>query len=83
MMQCELNTWRSRLMAKFRSVSKILHSRRFNQDRRQQMNTLINYFQMVLVDVKYQVMQQSLSTVEILIHPMTVFQIRIAFWVVG
>ena len=46
------------------------------------MNTLIKYTQMVSTDKKKQVMHKSLSTVEILIHPLTFFQIGIVFWVV-
>ena len=44
------------------------------------MNTLMNYIKIVFTDMREQVMSQSLSTVEILIHPLTVFQIGILFW---
>ena len=44
------------------------------------MNTLMNCIKIVFTDMREQVMSQSLSTVEILIHPLTVFQIGILFW---
>ena len=46
------------------------------------MVTLIKYIQIVLTDMKYQVIKQSLSTVDILVHPLIVFQIGILSWVV-
>ena len=46
------------------------------------MITLMKYIQMFITNVKEQVMQQSLPTVNILIHLLTVYQIGIVFWVV-
>ena len=43
---------------------------------------IIKYIQMINTNMKYQVTQQSLSTVAILIHPLTVFQIGMMYWVV-
>ena len=37
---------------------------------------------MVLTNMKEQIMQQSISIVEILIHPLICFQIGIEFWFV-
>ena len=42
----------------------------------------MKYIQIVPIDMKEKVMQKSLSTVDILIKPLTVFQIGILFWVV-
>ena len=46
------------------------------------MNILMNYIQIVLMDMKYQSMQWSLSTVELLTHPLSVLQIGVVIWVV-
>ena len=46
------------------------------------MNTLLDFIQMVLSDMKEQVMKQSLSTVMILIHSLTVIQTGILFSIV-
>ena len=42
---------------------------------------IIKYIQMINTNMKYQVTQQSLSTVDILIYPLIVFQIGF-FWFV-
>ena len=42
----------------------------------------MKYIQMFITNVKEQVMQQSLPTVNILIHLLTIYQIGIVFWVV-
>ena len=43
------------------------------------MNALMEYIQMVFTNIKKQVMQKSISTVDILIHPLTLFQTVIVF----
>ena len=50
--------------------------------REKNMNGLMKHIQMFLTNMKEQVMQKIISTVEILIHPLTLFQIGIIFWVV-
>ena len=50
---------------------------------KKQMNTLLKYIKMVLTNMKLKTIQESLSTVEILIHTLTLFQIGNAFWAVA
>ena len=42
----------------------------------------MNYIQMILTNIKETAIKKGLSNVEVLINPLTVFQIRIMFWVV-
>ena len=51
----------------------ISHPRLYDQGSEKNINTLMKYMKMVLTDIKDQVIQKSLSTAEILIHPLTVF----------
>ena len=80
--QYELYEQISIQIKKLRSFSKIPHSRRSGQETEKPMITLMKYIQMVLTNMKEKVTQQSLSTVAILIHPLTVFQIGMMYWVV-
>ena len=68
-MHCELNEWGSRHKEKLISDYEISHSK--YPEKRKKMNTLMKYIQMVLTDMKEQVIQKSLSNVEILIHTPT------------
>ena len=49
---------------------------------REKDSTLMKYTQMVLTDMKYQFMRQSLSTVDVLINTLKVLQIGIVLWVI-
>ena len=46
------------------------------------MNTLIKYTKIFLTGMEEKFMRKILSTVEILIHPLTVLQLGVLFWVV-
>ena len=48
--------------------------------REKNINTLMNYIQMVINKMKEQVLQKKLSTVEMLVNPLTVFYIEIVFF---
>ena len=50
--------------------------------RRKRMNILMKCIQMVLTDMKEQVIQKEISNVEISTTPLRYFQIVILFWVV-
>ena len=52
------------------------------QSRERKMNTLMKYIQMVLTNMKEQLFQKNIYNLEILIHPLELFQIVILLWVV-
>ena len=80
MVHYELNSWRSRHKAKLVLYYEISHSRRYDQERETNMNTLMKYIQMVLANIKEQVMHKYLPTLEILIHPLILFENWGLFW---
>ena len=64
------------------SFQNIISKKVRSGDKEKLMIILIKYIQTVLTNMKYKIMKQRLSTVEILIHTLEVFKIETVFWVV-
>ena len=64
------------------SFQNIISKKVRSGDKEKLMIILIKYIQTVLTNMKYKIMKQILSTVEILIHTLEVFKIETVFWVV-
>ena len=71
-----INTYRKFEISLRKIIFKKIRSKKIK------MNTLMKYVQMVLTNMKQQVMQKSLSTLGIIIHLLIYFQLKIVLWVV-